>query len=185
MATGSSPPVRGTPRARFQFQPANRFIPARAGNTHPIALGVLCHAVHPRPCGEHNAMAASKRFLYGSSPPVRGTHSCSPSQRKRPVLSARGSSPPVRGTPTTTNAATVSPRFIPARAGNTTLTRRPGFPAEVHPRPCGEHNVVFNTSKSTNGSSPPVRGTHGGYGTGAANQRFIPARAGNTRPRGG
>ena len=71
---------------------------------------------------------------------------------------------------------TSSIRFIPARAGNTTISSVPRSRGEqcrpVHPRPRGEH-VAYATN---DGSARRVNNR-------LAAHRFIPARAGNTRRR--
>ena len=91
---GSSPRTRGT-RAHPRHRPRqHRFIPADAGNTHPIAGAVRFTAVHPRGRGEHAVPPLLSAIYSGSSPRTRGT---------RPACRDR---PPKR-------------RFIPADAGNT------------------------------------------------------------------
>ena len=90
--------------------------------------------VHPRVCGEHNAVTICSSRSSGSSPRVRGTRSA--------VASEAG-----------------LPRFIPACAGNTpySYSRRSSSP--VHPRVCGEHGAVGAARRGGHGSSPRVRGT--------------------------
>ena len=113
-------------------------------------------AVHPRPRGEHCAVRSFASTPIGSSPPARGTH--------------RGHT-----------SASVPLRFIPARAGNTTPRRSRRFASPVHPRPRGEHNHVVNSAVGGTGSSPPARGTLHRFAHAQDVNRFIPARAGNTR----
>jgi hypothetical protein len=72
-------------------------------------------------------------------------------------------------------------RFIPARAGN---IPRPGPLCRlrsVHPRACGEHYILQNSSRDDFGSSPRVRGTSIDCPVRSGCGRFIPARAGNIR----
>ncbi len=114
--------------------------------------------VHPRASGEHRRLPPPEKFSTGSSPRQRGT------RRRRPGRFSLH-------------------RFIPAPAGNTTLTKtRPGLKA-VHPRASGEH--LFRTSifNFVGGSSPRQRGTLLSLGRIARRLRFIPAPAGNTRTR--
>ncbi len=90
---GSSPRVRGTPRADPPPSARQRFIPARAGNAVPRAASRRCRPVHPRACGERGGAQSERRQAIGSSPRVRGT---------RELIRVVG----------------VNHRFIPARAGN-------------------------------------------------------------------
>ena len=53
--------------------PPGRFIPARAGNTGPVAPAPQFVTVHPRLCGEHAISSDRPNERMGSSPPVRGT----------------------------------------------------------------------------------------------------------------
>jgi hypothetical protein len=128
----------------------------RARNIHFLLRQILVAAVHPRACGEHLFFDAIDFGDAGSSPRVRGT-------RERPDLSAR-----LR-------------RFIPARAGNTSISSASMSVCTVHPRACGEHIAVSWNSNWSSGSSPRVRGTHARNDRAGQKIRFIPARAGNTR----
>ena len=118
--------------------------------------------VHPRPCGEHAFTMSIRHLGQAVHPRPCGEHCAATCPRR----CGTGSSPPVRGTPTalTLRFVGIPSRFIPARAGNTTCAgnRLRVYAAEVHPRPCGEHNVLCNAScvSTRPGSSPPVRGTH-------------------------
>ena len=132
---GSSPRLRGT-RAACVFLPVPlRFIPAPAGNTSAESTTVMVSPVHPRACGEHAFVNSTRDSSSGSSPRLRGT-----------LLLLTG-------------ASGVS-RFIPAPAGNTDGID-PGRPVvAVHPRACGEHQVVQVARGRRGGSSPRLRGTH-------------------------
>ena len=114
---GSSPRMRGTrklkPQARIQY----RFIPAYAGNTSSQADLIPSRSVHPRVCGEHLRCPWSTRKSSGSSPRMRGTRGI-------------GGYRVPKG------------RFIPAYAGNTWLSPVISGYGPVHPRVCGEHNLV-------------------------------------------
>ena len=54
----------------------------------------------------------------------------------------------------------------------------------VHPRTCGEHVACLAKQSIMHGSSPHLRGTQRRSGRRRDGRRFIPAPAGNTRPRG-
>ncbi len=153
--SGSSPRVRGTllgdPRGIGHL----RFIPARAGNSIVRLCAVRLRAVHPRACGELSVTSGCKSDVIGSSPRVRGT--------------PRGSG---QGGP--------GCRFIPARAGNSDEHPQCCGCHAVHPRACGELSASSGTSASGNGSSPRVRGTPSPPLPRRHNERFIPARAGNS-----
>ena len=91
---GSSPLARGTQVVKKKGSSSFGLIPARAGNTSPVAL-LLCELrAHPRSRGEHE-------------------------QLKRVSKSARGSSPLARGTPCELSLLVQLLGLIPARAGNT------------------------------------------------------------------
>ena len=91
-----------------------------------------------------------------------------------------GSSPPTRGTRSCSVMAGGHGRFIPAHAGNTLLFRNGRRPRTVHPRPRGEHDIRFFSTDGVRGSSPPTRGTRNNIIETGRNKRFIPAHAGNT-----
>ena len=111
--------------------------------------------VHPRVCGEHNAMRLFQSSTPGSSPRVRGTLCCP-------------------------NPDFLWNRFIPACAGNTSSGSPKTSTQTVHPRVCGEHTAGPVTSYRRPGSSPRVRGTLPQVLFPATAGRFIPACAGNT-----
>ena len=92
-----------------------------------------------------------------------------------------GSSPLARGTQPLRGPRAGRGRFIPARAGNTRLPQEPGSPSAVHPRSRGEHRLQTAERYSIHGSSPLARGTRLAQRGRGRVQRFIPARAGNTR----
>ena len=132
---GSSPRGRGT-RTRPAFAAScRRFIPARAGNTPELLPSGSASSVHPRAGGEHacphGSVRCSRRFiparagntfaicarygLFTVHPRAGGEHHagivyCDPSH---------GSSPRGRGTLGIAHTSLRAPRFIPARAGNT------------------------------------------------------------------
>ena len=150
---GSSPPARGTREPVVRSCYSLRFIPARAGNTARPAPARCTTAVHPRPRGEHEALALAPGEPDGSSPPARGT--------------PRPARPAVRGI-----------RFIPARAGNTSPSGQLLGHVPVHPRPRGEHSFVSSSFSLFGGSSPPARGTRSTGHPLVPAYRFIPAQRG-------
>ena len=159
---GSSPLARGTHRSRRSGSRSSRFIPARAGNTAQPGPASPLRPVHPRSRGEHGFLLAGNLCVAGSSPLARGTQ-----QPHRQDEAER--------------------RFIPARAGNTHLSRHIPDPNTVHPRSRGEHEAQDAPDTAAAGSSPLARGTRPSRGRSIPARRFIPARAGNTRgthPRG-
>ena len=158
VVTGSSPLARGTRSQRLRLHECGRFIPARAGNTQPCGPRSHREPVHPRSRGEH--------------------------VRLRPVyLRTAGSSPLARGTLAAMAAPRRHRRFIPARAGNTSSSSTRRCSPPVHPRSRGEHPDVVERLDYDAGSSPLARGTPERRHRRHAPARFIPARAGNTRPR--
>ena len=154
---GSSPLARGTRDMPARLAAAEGFIPARAGNTKDVVMTVMVMSVHPRSRGEHRPRAPGLQHLAGSSPLARGTR---PRPRRRRARR----------------------RFIPARAGNTLVTSAEYIRSPVHPRSRGEHAVSIALSIFANGSSPLARGTPRRVDADRKRPRFIPARAGNTKP---
>ena len=155
--TGSSPRGRGTPPQPPRLHPPARFIPARAGNTKSKVGARMKLPVHPRAGGEHAFGARYATTPIGSSPRGRGTP-------RSPFRGWRGH------------------RFIPARAGNTASVTHLNGASTVHPRAGGEHAIAELTTNRYGGSSPRGRGTPTRPCQPARRLRFIPARAGNTRP---
>ena len=151
---GSSPRVRGTVSYSSGSLSHRRFIPACAGNSATLAIRHLEEAVHPRVCGEQSTYGPDTSRVIGSSPRVRGT-----------------------GDPRITGST--SDRFIPACAGNRSLTACMAVLTAVHPRVCGEQAVWTTAHTVSAGSSPRVRGTVITTGEDFGLVRFIPACAGN------
>ena len=54
---GSSPRMRGTPKATIFHDGATGIIPAYAGNTMIGRQSIVCAGDHPRVCGEHSTCA--------------------------------------------------------------------------------------------------------------------------------
>ncbi|KAB7789964.1 hypothetical protein F7D09_1514 [Bifidobacterium leontopitheci] len=147
--------MRGTPhRKRFQRLRAG-IIPAYAGNTGYLPVGVAGFGDHPRVCGEHRAGLETPQIQTGSSPRMRGT--------------------PLQNRQRATRLG-----IIPAYAGNTPPAPPMALPSGDHPRVCGEHLMSMTMDSSGRGSSPRMRGT---LASGDARHRIggiIPAYAGNT-----
>ena len=109
---GLSPRVRGN-RERHCFRaPANRSIPARAGEPKPPRWSRLNARVYPRACGGTYAMLFGKPVDWGLSPRVRGNPMFRDSHQRR-----QGS--------------------IPARAGEPGFAELVEVPNQVYPRACG------------------------------------------------
>ena len=155
---GSSPRLRGTRQIRESQIRADRFIPAPAGNTQRQPLKTRNDPVHPRACGEHVFLASVRKPLGGSSPRLRGT---------------------LRGA----DQDALARRFIPAPAGNTSAPPATTGAGPVHPRACGEHATRYHKPLQPTGSSPRLRGTQLKANLPPHRMRFIPAPAGNTKPR--
>ena len=130
---GSSPRVRGKHDIFSKGGFVGRIIPARAGQTRRSSCRYESRPDHPRACGANPIFSASNVTLSGSSPRVRGK------------LALRPATPPV-------------PRIIPARAGQTSASRRRPSGISDHPRACGANRAVCGTGLSRAGSSPRVRG---------------------------
>ncbi len=92
--TGLSPLARGTLRPDLPAFQITRFIPAGAGNTTPRPDGRDNQSVYPRWRGEHETKFKIAKIANGLSPLARGTHF-------------------------PRSVCRLTPRFIPAGAGNT------------------------------------------------------------------
>ena len=92
----------------------------------------------------------------------------------------RGSSPLTRGTPLRTNTRYQRLRFIPAYAGNSSMSMISCAISAVHPRLRGELSRADTTARSAYGSSPLTRGTLHPKTRDEGFERFIPAYAGNS-----
>ena len=94
-----------------------------------------------------------------------------------------GSSPLARGTGAVLRPAEARDRFIPACAGNGSTISAVLVSNAVHPRLRGERYRINSSERVACGSSPLARGTAGGAADLGADDRFIPACAGNGRSR--
>ena len=152
---GSSPRVRGKPRASHGIKRRPGLIPACAGKTpHPARRSASIRA-HPRVCGENLAILVS-------------------------VLIASGSSPRVRGKPYGRRPTYPGPGLIPACAGKTPRLALTPHLHGAHPRVCGENRHPLDADARFPGSSPRVRGKLAASGSCAIEAGLIPACAGKT-----
>ena len=152
---GSSPLARGTLHARVHHVYAGGLIPARAGNTLNTASTAPTDWAHPRSRGEHPSVIGVVMMPAGSSPLARGTH-----------------------TGGSENTGQIG--LIPARAGNTSTTKKAILTCWAHPRSRGEHVFVIDIIVIVMGSSPLARGTLRNGVSVLTACGLIPARAGNT-----
>ena len=137
-------------------------------------LRPVVHAVHPRACGEHALSRPSTRRLDGSSPRVRGTPRAIGRWRRCAAVHPRACGE--RAVRSAREPA--MPRFIPARAGNTSLIA--SDVAELRrfiPARAGNTSLRSHERRARAGSSPRVRGTRASPDRRLHCDRFIPARA--------
>ena len=98
----------------------------------------------------------------------------------RPARSAFGSSPLTRGKHAVDRRALVEEGLIPAHAGKTAPTLKPGSTSPAHPRSRGENISEHANNDPAHGSSPLTRGKPGMTYAGELYERLIPAHAGKT-----
>ena len=152
---GSSPRMRGTPDRVEARCPGAGLIPTYAGNTKASTTARSRSRAHPHVCGEHTQPADDSLYARGSSPRMRGTR----------VGHAR---------------ARHANGLIPTYAGNTSSTSKRSCAVRAHPHVCGEHHPFFIAAVTYPGSSPRMRGTPPGGGSGSDRRGLIPTYAGNT-----
>ncbi len=151
---GSSPLARGT---LYRFSEADlqqRFIPAGAGNAGTNRQHRKRPSVHPRWRGERARDHFIESNRDGSSPLARGTRVRL--TQRRDVI-----------------------RFIPAGAGNASISMPTLRTTSVHPRWRGERSISRGDIHVVGGSSPLARGTPPLPVQPQREPRFIPAGAGN------
>ena len=146
---------QGTRDLVLQNPIADRFTPARAGNTSEQQKSPGERPVHPCAGREHWSPSPWNPTPIGS--PLRG-----------------------QGTPRNLAPGGLIPRFTPARAGNTISTRWKTTFSTVHPCAGREHRGVYPVVVNYDGSPLRGQGTRLDAGRPLDHRRFTPARAGNT-----
>ena len=134
-----------------------RSIPAYAGETGEVLDVAVVGGVDPRVCGGNTGKATSPPATPGRSPRMRGK------QKGEAQASPTG-------------------RSIPAYAGETELRVCGRGGDEVDPRVCGGNSPPSRSPRSTEGRSPRMRGKLDLDLFERAEQRSIPAYAGETLP---
>ena len=148
--------MRGKLLGRVLDDPADRIIPAHAGQTGRVSPCRNPCSDHPRACGANPIPPEKWKGGRGSSPRMRG--------KQREQLDFERVF-----------------RIIPAHAGQTTfLNKTLANPAD-HPRACGANLIVFGVVHTHLGSSPRMRGKPHCFRCRPYSPRIIPAHAGQTR----
>ena len=155
IAMGSSPLARGAQRQRPRLPRLRGLIPAGAGRTSPLGRRPSGPGAHPRWRGAHAIAGNIWTMAAGSSPLARGAL-------------RRGDHGQVCG------------GLIPAGAGRTGSTARPGRSRWAHPRWRGAHRSRILRKVARMGSSPLARGARGRLHRPRREPRLIPAGAGRT-----
>ena len=152
------------PRSRGEYAPSRQrntgeqwIIPALAGNTFGCATVTPLTGDHPRSRGEYCDFSLL-------------------------CIDGLGSSPLSRGIRDTYDYHAVRLGIIPALAGNTYMAGFLSVWFGDHPRSRGEYRAVTIRVRRGSGSSPLSRGIPRLEVRKGANQRTIPALAGNTSP---
>ena len=154
-ACGSSPLTRGKPCQSRPCRPSARLIPAHAGKTTELILGVDVNRAHPRSRGENVCVGGADPRDVGSSPLTRGK------QHRLALIRHLD-------------------RLIPAHAGKTPMSHSTNRVERAHPRSRGENNDSGLERVCGWGSSPLTRGKPF-IGVPAADPLgLIPAHAGKT-----
>lgn len=177
-----------------------RLIPARAGNTRAVELGIGAAygssprvrgirppvrlfrqpcAAHPRACGEQAFDCLPDDVVDGLIPACAGNARDSRNQNS----ASRGSSPPARGTCTSTPARVWSTAAHPRqRREHAEALRRAVLVARLIPA-CAGNTVQQRVRVSSGPAHPRACGEHSENDhAGCAGRRPNPARAGDTLP---
>ena len=193
---GSSPLSRGILAGSRDFFKPYRIIPALAGNTYFIKFESGDLGDHPRSRGEYSLTVGADSLNEGSSPLSRGILSSLDRSKPRigiiPALAGNtahrhcqgsprtGSSPLSRGIHTPKLLRSLRGGIIPALAGNTRQKGKNCLLLKDHPRSRGEYAHSGSWLFKQGGSSPLSRGIPGSAIGAVAEDRIIPALAGNT-----
>ena len=150
---GLSPRVRGNHCPPRRNRCAPRSIPACAGEPCQRWAGRGRTSVYPRVCGGTACTHNLSSSMVGLSPRVRGNH-------------------------VEPDVALVSPRSIPACAGEPPVVVDNALACAVYPRVCGGTPPWGSPCSCCNGLSPRVRGNHIHWTLTGQTHRSIPACAG-------
>ena len=150
---GLSPPVRGNLSQTWQYAPAERSIPACAGEPSRAAAEKGLSEVYPRLCGGTEPLEYRAVYKGGLSPPVRGN---------RKLSSKLG----------------LMMGSIPACAGEPWMPPCPPKGQRVYPRLCGGTTWPSTSPRRWDGLSPPVRGNRRRTAPRPDRRGSIPACAG-------
>ncbi len=145
--------MRGSRQHLAHTHSLSRSIPACAGEPSARLLSNLLRGVYPRVCG--------------------GAKQC-----RREMTLWAGLSPRVRGSQSLESLNDVSPRSIPACAGEPTPDASRMRTGTVYPRVCGGAVSAKTRLNSGIGLSPRVRGSHARASAFVVERRSIPACAG-------
>src|SRR5690606_7125657 len=131
-------------------------------------------SVHPRACGELSFVWTLVFCSIGTSPRLRGTvlelleslpgitvhpRACGELRYTSSTTGCNnGTSPRLRGTAGNYERAADEMRYIPAPAGNCEELAEGDRILSVHPRACGELQTHRDSSSTSNGTSPRLRG---------------------------
>ena len=152
---GGSPRVRGRPCGGRRCHPSSGWIPAGAGETRHVEAVGRRFRVDPRGCGGDPPMRLNRTSGMGGSPRVRGRLKVSDVGRRRMG-------------------------WIPAGAGETTISTTRQRPPRVDPRGCGGDGDRISSALRRRGGSPRVRGRPMPNVAFVREEGWIPAGAGET-----
>ena len=195
---GLSPRVRGNRGAGENDRPAERSIPACAGEPYPRCRSEGARKVYPRVCGGTLPPELLAALCQGLSPRVRGNPvtvksrllltrsipACAGEPRAETAFATgpAGLSPRVRGNPCGGGPDDRRAGSIPACAGEPRVEGDQHGSAGVYPRVCGGTKRDRTLIGAGRGLSPRVRGNPGMHdGTGVV-MWSIPACAGEPHP---